>query len=193
MRITADKVDFFKEMASTLVNKFPGGAIFAISDQEKVIWKVPSNAFDVEQFSIGTKLRVGGAPYQVIQTSKPAEEKVPRNIYGMRLIMNAFPIFDEDETVGSAILILPRLHPIARSFGDFAPLIADMFPEGSFIYMTDLEKIAYRQSSKKFDIPDLVLGQPLEEGFVAHRAIGTGRLQVENVDASVQTNRNGFA
>ncbi len=185
MRITADKVDFFKEMASTLVNKFPGGAIFAISDQEKVIWKVPSNAFDVEQFSIGTKLRVGGAPYQVIQTSKPAEEKVPRNIYGMRLIMNAFPIFDEDETVGSAILILPRLHPIARSFGDFAPLIADMFPEGSFIYMTDLEKIAYRQSSKKFDIPDLVLGQPLEEGFVAHRAIGTGRLQVENVDASV--------
>lgn len=185
MRITADKVDFFKEMTSILVNRFPGGAIFAISDQEKITWKIASKDFDIGEFTPGTRLRIGGAPYQAISTSQPAEEKVPRTVYGIRLLMNAMPIFDGDTSVGSAILILPRLHPIARSFGDFAPLIADMFPEGSFIYMTDLEKIAYRQASQKFDMPDLQLHNPIKEGFVAYRAINTGKLSVENVDATV--------
>jgi hypothetical protein len=185
MRMTVEKLEFFKELSSILVDKFPGGAIFAISDQEKIIWKAASKVFDLHDFDIGTRLRLDGAPYQAFSSGRPAEEKVPRQIYGMRLFMNAIPVFNEERTVGSAILILPRLHPIARSFGDFAPLMADMFPDGAFLYMTDLEKIAYRQPSRKFDMPDLPLGNPLKEGYVAYRAIKTGKLAIEQVDASV--------
>ncbi|MEN6461811.1 MAG: methyl-accepting chemotaxis protein [Syntrophomonas sp.] len=185
MGMTLDKLDFFKELSTILVNKFPGGAVFATSDCEKITWKVASNVFDVQGFGVGVKLRVGGAPYEAIRTRQETVEKLARNIYGMRLIMNAIPVFDGDQVVGSAILILPRLHPIAQSFGDFAPMISNMFTEGSFMYMTDLEKIAYRQPSAKFDIPHLTLDDPVKEGWVADRAIKTKQLSIEEVDASV--------
>lgn len=185
MRMTLDKLDFFKEMGTLLVDKFTGGAIFATADRKEITWKVAANVFDVKGLEVGFKLRAGGAPYEAGQTGNEAMEKVPENVFGIRLIVNAIPIFDGDQVVGSAILILPGVHHIARSFGDLAPMISNMFTDGSFIYMTDLEKIAYRQPSAKFDMPDITLGEPLKEGWVADRAIKTKKLVVEEVDAGV--------
>ena len=93
------------------------------------------------------------------------------------------------EAIGSAILVLPRLHPIARSFYDFAPLRADMFPEATFIYMTDLEKIAYRHPSIKFDMPDLQLGNKILSGGVTGWAIESAQLAVEELSASRSCSR----
>ncbi|MGS0763751.1 methyl-accepting chemotaxis protein [Syntrophomonas curvata] len=185
MILTAEKIEIFKEIASILVDKMPNGAMVAIADREKISWKAASKVFDVKDFSVGTPLRVGGAPYQCIRSNREEQENVPRNVYGMRLLMNAWPIVDNGEAIGSAILVLPRLHPIARSFDDFAPLIADMFPEGAFLYMTDLEKIAYRHPSIKFDMPDLQLGDKILSGGVTERAIKSAQLAVEELSASV--------
>jgi len=82
-------------------------------------------------------------------------------------------------------MILPRLHPVARAFNDFAPIIADMFPEGAFLYMTDLTQCAYRQGSKKFDFPNIQVGTPLMEGMTATEAIRTKQIAVKEFDASV--------
>lgn len=185
MIITVEKAEVFKEIASVLVNLIPGGAVFAVSDREQLTWKVGSKVFDVPAFDVGVKLREGGAPYQCIHTKQPNEEKVLRAVYGMRLIMRAFPIIDNDQVVGTTIMVLPRLHAIAQAFNNFAPVIANMFPEGSFMYMTDLEKIAYRQSSTKFDMPDLKIGDLIKEGRVAYSAIRTKKLAVQELDASV--------
>jgi len=168
-----------------LVDKMPNGAIVAVTDQEKITWKAASKVFDIKDFSVGTRLRMDGAPYQCIKNNREEQEKVPRNVYGMRLLMNAWPVTDDSDVIGSAILVLPRLHPIAHSFDDFAPLIADMFSEGAFLYMTDLEKIAYRYPSRKFDIPDLQIGDGIRSGWIADRAIKSSQLAVEELDASV--------
>ncbi|MDD3268402.1 MAG: methyl-accepting chemotaxis protein, partial [Syntrophomonadaceae bacterium] len=186
MIITADKIETFKEVAALFIEKIPNGAMAAVSDLDTITWKTASSIFDIKEFSVGIKLRVGGAPYQSIKTKQETIEKVPRNVYGMRLLMFAWPILDDKrEAVGSAVLIIPRLHPIARSFGDFAPVISEMFPEGAFLYMTDLEQISYRHPSRKFDMPDLKLRNKIIAGWVADRAIKSGKMVAEEVDASV--------
>ncbi|MEN6461207.1 MAG: methyl-accepting chemotaxis protein [Syntrophomonas sp.] len=178
-------LEAFKEIAGHLVNLIPGGAVFATTNTDMVTWKIASNAFDIPAFQVGVKVRADGAAYQCIKKQEEVTEKIPRNVYGMRVIMNSFPVFDGDVVVESFCVLLPRLHPIAGSFNNFAPIIANMFPEGSFLYMTDLNKIAYRHASDKFDMPGLKLGDPIKDGWIADRAIKTKALAVEEVDASV--------
>jgi len=87
--------------------------------------------------------------------------------------------------VGTTVVILPRLHPIAKAFYDFAPMIADMFPEGAFLFVTDMENIGRRQASRKFDMPDIQLEDKIKEISVAQKAINSKKLVIEEVDSSV--------
>ncbi|MDD4550015.1 MAG: methyl-accepting chemotaxis protein [Syntrophomonadaceae bacterium] len=184
--ITINSLEAFKEIAPYLVNSVPGGAVFASTDQNIIQWKMPSDAFDIPDFKVGGQVRAEGAAARCIREKNPVTENIPRNVYGMRVAFTAVPVYDDNnEIVQTLCIMLPRLHPIARSFGDFAPLVANMFPEGSFIFMTDLEKIAYRQPSNKFDMPDLQLGQLIAEGGIAHQAITSKKLAAQEVEASV--------
>ncbi len=186
MIMTVEKAEVWKEIMTSMCNWVPGGAVFAVCDLETCTWKVASDVFDVPNFKPGLKIRVGGAAYQCIQTKSPVQEKIPRNVYGMRAIMNAEPIFDNNEVVGAIIMIMPRLHALARAFNDFAPLIANMFTEGSFLYMTDLEKFGYRCSSDKFDLPgEGIIGERFKEGSAAHQAIKTKQVVIKEFDASM--------
>lgn len=183
--ITLGTLQAFKELAGYIVNVIPGGAVIATTDSDVITWKEASKIFDIPDFKVGGKVRSDGAAFQCIKQGREVVEKIPRSVYGLRVIMNAIPVYDGDQPVLSLCIMLPRLHPIAGSFDHFAPIIANMFPEGSFLYMTDLEKIAYRQPSDKFDMPDLSLGDRIIEGWVADRAIKTKKLVVEEQDASV--------
>jgi hypothetical protein len=183
--LNSDGIGVIKEIAPLLVNMIPGGAIFCLADTEKITWKIASDIYDVSALSVGTMLRDGGGPRRSIKEMKVTEEKVPRAAYGMRLIMKSIPIVDAGVACGCFIMVIPRLHPVARAFNDFAPIIADMFPEGAFIYMTDLEKFAYRQSSGKFDIRAIQAGDKFRDDSVASKAINTKQLAIEEFDASV--------
>ncbi|MGR6836581.1 methyl-accepting chemotaxis protein [Syntrophomonas erecta] len=184
--ITLEYLEAFKELVPFMVDTFPGGAVFAATDHDTILWKIPSQEFDIPQFMVGGKVRAEGAAAQAIKQNNVVTEKIARQIYGMRVIMTSIPVCNEEgQPVQSLCIIVPRLHPIARSFGDFAPIIANMFSEGAFLYMTDLQKIAYRQASDKFDMPGLNLGDPIKEGFIASRAIKSKQLAIEELDASV--------
>lgn len=181
--INSQAVEGIKQVASILVDSIPGGMLMVIADRNEVVWKVASNVFDVPALNVGTRVREGGGPHQAMQQRKVTEEKVPRAVYGMRLIMTSIPIVDDDLT-GVLILITPRLHPIARAFNDFAPLMANMFPEGSFIYMTDLEKFAYIQNSEKFSVTNINIGDKLTEDNIAKKVIGGKQMICTELDAS---------
>lgn len=185
MKMNVENIAVWKDIVSSMANNIPGGAVFAACDREKLTWKAASDVFDVPEFKVGTEVREGGAAHRCMQSGNPEVEKVPREVYGMRLMMYASPVFDGDDIVGSTMMILPRLHPVARAFNDFAPIIADMFPEGAFLYMTDLTQYAYRQGSKKFDFPNIQVGTPLMEGMTATEAIRTKQIAVKEFDASV--------
>jgi len=184
--LTKENVAIVKEIAPVIVNLIPQGAILAETDTETITWKLASDIYDVPAIAVGGKVRVGGGPYRAMEEKRVTEEKVPRAVYGMRLIMKSIPMFGENgNTTGSLIFAVPRLHPIAGAFNNFAPIIADMFPEGAFLYMTDLEKYAYRQPSRKFDIPDVRVGDKIPEGAIARKAINSKQLAVEEVDERV--------
>lgn len=182
--INSQAVEGIKQIASILVDSIPGGMILGIVDHNEVIWKVASKVFDVPALHVGTRVREGGGPYQAMQERRVSEEKVPRAVYGMRIIMTSIPIIDEQVLTGAMILITPRLHPIARAFKDFAPLMANMFPEGSFIYMTDLEKFAYIQNSDKFSVSALKVGDPIGEDTIARKVIRSKKMIATEMDAS---------
>lgn len=182
---TKEQTASLREIAPILVNSIPKGAIFAETNHEKVIWKLASDIFDVPALHAGTPVRSGGGPHRAIREKSVTEEKVPRAVYGMRLIMKSIPILDDGIVTGAFLIITPRLHPVAGAFDDFAPMIADMFHEGAFLYMTDLQKFGYRQPSKKFDMPTIQIGDMLQETSIARKAINTKRLVVEEVDANV--------
>ncbi len=185
MAISVCKLEVWKETVTSLCDIFPGGVVFAITDLEKVTWKTASKTFDVADIRVGLQVRAGGATDQAIKGQCEAIEKIPRNVYGMRLIMHANPVFENDAVVGSIIVILPRLHPIATAFSVFAPMIASLFPEGAFLFVTDMEMIGLRQASNKFDMPDIQIGYKLKENPVIYKAINTKKMVVEEMDTSV--------
>ena len=185
MKMNAENLSVWKDIVSSTVNTIPGGVFFATSDKEKLTWKVASDVFDVPEFKVGNKVREGGAADRCMQTGNPMEEKVPREVYGIRLVMHASPILDGNDVVGSTIMVLPRMNAVARSFDDFAPMIANMFPEGAFIYMTDLTQYAYRQGSEKFDLPQIQAGRELTGEEVSSETIRKKQVASREYDANM--------
>lgn len=176
----------FKEIAPIIVDLMPGGAIILYTDRERFTLKIPSKVFDISAIQEGDSLRAGSGQQQAIREKRITTEKVDRAVYGSRLIITSLPVEDDNnEVTGVISIILPRLHPIAKAFNEFAPLVANMYPEGSFMYMTDLEKIAYRQASDKFDMRTMQIGNPITENMVAHKSLSTKKVAVEEVDAHV--------
>jgi hypothetical protein len=184
MRITTDNIDLWKELVTTMCNLIPGGVVFSTTDLETVNWKVASASFDVPELTIGTRIRTGGAIYNCIQTKDFASEKIPREVYGIRLLMNAIPVFEGEDVAGSAVMILPRLHPIARAFNDFAPIMVEMFPEGATMYMTSLTDFIHRCDSKKFGFADIKVGDPIKDGSPAKEALSTKKMVVKDLPPS---------
>jgi hypothetical protein len=184
--ITQEKAAVIREVAPILVNIIPGGAIFAESDTETINWRLASDVFDIPGINVGGKVRKGGGPYRAIHEKRITEEKVPSSVYGTRLIMKSIPIInDAGIATGAFVFITPSIHPLANAFKDFAPLMADMFHDGTFIYVTDLEQFIRRQPSGKFDMLGIQVGNKLRDGSTAKRAISSKQLVVQEIDASV--------
>jgi Methyl-accepting chemotaxis protein len=184
--IKQDKVAAFQEIAPVIINTFNRGAILTVTDTNKIIWKLASNEFDIPEVNVGLEIRPGSGPYLAMQEKRITEEKVPNAVYGTRLLTRNIPIIDDNgDAKGCLTFIFPRLHQVGASFPLFAPLIADMFPEGAFIFMTDLDSYRVRQPSKEFDIQDIQWGIKFKSDGVASRAIATKRLAVEEVEANI--------
>lgn len=163
-----------KLFADIIADMIPGGIMFLQIEGNTISWKKASKKFDMDIFNVGSKVGDNSIAYRAMSEKRMMTEKIPRSLYGKRLITIAIPIEDESgKVVGCFSTLFPRLHPVAAAFGDFAPILAEMFNEGSFIYMTDLQKVAYRQPSKKFDMPKINLGYELKETDIAYKTIKT--------------------
>lgn len=156
-------VSAIKALSVLQADLMQGGVLYLISEGEVFTWRKPSLLFDPDIFRIGEQLNPSSVIGKAMREKRAYTQLVPRSLYGIRLKITVEPIFDDSgQAVGTFAIVMPRLHPIATSFSAFAPRLADMFSEGSFFYLTDLEKIAYRQASEKFDMPLLQIGYRLQ-------------------------------
>jgi archaellum component FlaC len=158
------------------------GIMFLFIEGRTIKWKVASQKFDMDVFKVGMDVADTAIAVRAMKEKRILSEQVPRAKYGKRLTTVAIPLADDaDETVGAFSIVLPKLHPVAESFPSFAPIITELFPEGAFLYMSDLTKIMYTQPSRKFTLPGMEVGYELKEKDMAYQCIHTGRSQSKEI------------
>jgi len=190
MRLTIEQVELWKEIVTPMCSMFPEGVIFATSDREKITWRVCSEILDIPAFRVGANkvgsiLMTSGAAYRCMQAKAYTWENTPRNAFGARIAQHAYPVFDGDEVVGSVITVLNRVHPIDRAFNDFAPMIADMFPEGAMMCITSMDEFTHLYVAKKFGAYDVTVGTKLKDGESPKQAIKNKELVITEVPANL--------
>ena len=183
--INQRELSTFKLLAQMQISQFKDGAIFVIVEGDTITWSLSSDNLHITDLQVGEKLNSKSCTLQAIKARKTLSVKLPRTVYGTRFLVTSMPIIDDSDNILGAVSVLtPRLHPVAASFPHFAPLLSEMFPEGVFLYASDLKKIINRQSSKKFDVPNVVLGYELRETDISSKTIRTKNLSAEELDAT---------
>lgn len=183
--IDRSNVDAFEQIATYMVNLIPGGAILSYIEGDVIQWSYPSDEFKLDIFKAGGKVSSEGVAVKAIREKRTLTQRVSTTVYGSRLLITAIPVVDGSEAVGAIAIGQPLLHPVARAFNDIAPMIANMFPEGSFVYLTDHEKIRYRQPSELFDLPQMQVGTMLPKGSVALQVMNDRHPVTRETDASL--------
>lgn len=183
--ISIKALDHLKAMAELEADIIPGGVLYGVIEGDTITWRKASKAFDLDVLQVGDKLSSNSISGRAMKENRTIIENVPRSVYGTRLKSVAEPLVnDAGEVVGAFSILFPRLHPVVKAFGDFAPIMAEMFPEGAYFGLTDLQKIVSTQSSKKFEISSLRVGDTLSEDFISSRVIKTKKSITEEVDRS---------
>lgn len=156
--IAYEDVAAIKTFIELIVDLVPGGVDFGISDLEKIIWKCPSKTFQVQKYSIGLRIPPKSVVARSIQLGEPQQENIPAEVYGVRINLHIIPIIENEGVVGTLAIVLPRLHKIEAAFNNFAPVIADMFPEGGHLIITEKDQVTYSQPSSKWSLPGIKEG-----------------------------------
>jgi hypothetical protein len=184
--ISIKGLEYIKQIAELEADLIPGGVIFVISEGDTIIWRKASKSFDLDIFQVGEKLHSESIAAKALKENKSILQNIPRATYGIRLkTMAELIVNDEGQAVGVFSTLYPRLHPIAAAFPHFAPILANMFPEGSFLYMTDLHKIFHRQPSSKFDLQNITLGLELSEKDSPYQVLQSKQVFSKERDSSV--------
>ena len=176
----------FKTSASLLINTYEGGVIYFTTDLERYDF-VLNKSLEIPDVKINEKIVEGGFISQCIRTEKDVTGIVPQSTYGVRLKVWVRPVFvknsENSQIIGTYGVFTPKVHPIAQAFNDFAPPLAQAFPEGAVIIATDLENLTHVQGSDKFKIPFLQEGTKLKKNDAAPRSMRAKAPVVLNVDA----------
>lgn len=183
--ISINDINSVKELAGLQADIIPGGVIFLIFEGDTITWRRASRTFDLDFCQIGYQYNENSIAGKAFRENRTCTEDVPKQMYGTRLKTIAEPILnDEGQPVGVFSIVLPRLHPVATAFSDFAPILADIFPEGAFLYLTDLHKVMKRQASKKFDVSMIDVDKEFAENETPALSIRSKKPAAQEYDSS---------
>lgn len=176
--IKQSDVEAFKRVLKLFIDHFPGTA-FSITDREVITEMIVNKDFKLDFFKVGMRMDQWGdrGGYKTMRTGQPQTEELVTVIFGSRLLLHNEAIVDDDgEIVGSIGYVTIRNHPITNAFPHFAPMIAEMFPEGAGLYLTDHEKIVSKQDSSKFSIPNVNNGMMLGNETASMQAMKQNKM-----------------
>lgn len=175
-------IQSFQVLSEYLSQTYERGVILFTTDLERYTF-VQSQGLNL--FKEGEPLVEGGIIRRCMREKQPIIDNVERNVYGTRMKIWVKPVLEDGQVIGSLGVMLPKLHPVAQAFPDFAPDLAESFPEGAFLTITSLDRIVMRQPSPKFDLPALAIDTMLGEGGVAKEAMRRQQGLTKDLDAGV--------
>ncbi|WP_123053631.1 methyl-accepting chemotaxis protein [Clostridium sp. JN-1] len=183
--ISVKAIDTIKELAERQVDMVPGGGFFGIAEGDTLTWVASSKNIGIKLFYEGQKLDKNSTTVTSQRENKTLTQKIPRSAYGVRLTVSVIPIIDEKGNAAAAFsMAFPREHSIVKSFQDFAPVLSQMFPEGVFMVVTDLEKVIRIQGSKQFNIANMKIGEKISDTSILRKVINTKEPASQEFDAS---------
>lgn len=182
--ISINGLEYLKALAEAQAELIPGGVLFLHIEKDTIKWRKASSSFKLDIFNVGEVVKSNSIAIKAMQEKRTIIESTARALYGTRFATAAIPLFCEEEVVGTFSVVIPKLHPVVKSFKTFAPIISEMFPEGASFCVTDLERIIDKQASNKFDIEMLKIGRELSEDSVCRKAIRARREIIQEVDNS---------
>jgi len=160
----------------------------ALTNLEEITELVIHPLFKLDYFKVGMKLENFGerGALKAIQTGEEQTEILFDLVFGSRLVMRNIPFVNESGRIaGTLSVITVHNHVITTAFKDFAPIIAEMFPEGAGLFITDNEKFISRQGSSKFDVPYVQVGVKLSRDAVAFRVIKEKKMIIQKVPREI--------
>jgi len=185
--LTQKQVETMKETLPMFLDIIPGLG-FAITDHEVLREKIVTPQFNLDFFQVGMRMDAWGdrGSFKAFRTGQIVEETLETIVFGSQVLNRCIPFYDDEgNKKGVFAIFVMNNHPIANAFADFAPMIAEMFPEGSALYMTDKEKIVSRQGSSKFDVPNVQVGTILADNSVNMQAMKRKEIVAETTPKEV--------
>lgn len=184
--ISINGIESLKTFAEVEVNLISGGGVFGLIKGDTMEWVVNSKSFNSDIFYVGLKLDSSSTTMTAIKEKKVLTQKVPRSVYGIRLEITSIPIVDEEgNAVGAFSMAFPRINALAQAFGSFAPILSEMFSDGAVLFITDLDKFAYIQHSKEFQLPQLKVGEAFNENTAPFEVVKAKRPITKEYDSSI--------
>ncbi len=186
LHVHAKELEFIKSFFPIVMPAFEDGAVFFATDLTEVTFKHTEN-FDFPGLDVGNQFSKDGLAAKIIQAGRTMTIEIPRQVYGKRVCAIGGPVWNDtdSEIIGVWAMGSPREHKIVQSFDIFAPVLADMLPEGGFLGLSTKEKFLKRQGSKKFDIPGIQADSPVRDGSSAELVFKQKEIVTQEVDESV--------
>ncbi len=172
-----NNIEDVKQICSLLVETYEEGAIYFITDREKVVYKQASPKFDLPDVNVGVSNKAGGVTDQVLRNKQVIELNMDSQMYGKPVKVVAGPLWSDDESdiLGVWVMVLPKVHKMLGAFDYFAPIIIEMFPGGGAMYLTDKEKFIKNQGSSNFSGHIIPQGTVIKEGDLTFECLRTNR------------------
>lgn len=184
--ISKNELNSLKAMAEVQADIIPDGIIYSIIEGDTVTWVKASKVFNMDVFYVGKKIDSNSTASKSIREKKVLKENIERSVYGVRLTITSIPIIDEDgSSIGAFSMVIPHLHPVAKAFKNFAPIVSEMFPEGAFMALSDLNTVSETCGSKKFNINSIKEGNDFKDNTIIKKVIETGHEQDAELDSSI--------
>jgi hypothetical protein len=180
------ELEFIKLFLPMVMQAFEDGAVFFATDLNQVTFK-HTERFDFPGLDVGNQFSSSGLSAKIIQSCRSMVFEIPREVYGRRVYALGGPIWNDtdSEVIGSWAMGSPREHKIVQAFDTFAPVIANLLPEGGVLCLSTQEKFAKRQGSEKFDIPDIQVDSLVREGSSQELAFKQEKLVTQEVDEEI--------
>lgn len=183
--ISLSAVESCRMLAEVLSHLVPGGVALAIIENDTIIWSKQSDAFSLDIFEVGTRFGSGNTALQAMKKNAVISQNNSKYAYAKRLSIVSIPILKcNEDTSNTLSMAFPRLRTVAAAFGDYSSILSEMFPEGSFIDLSDLENMAYKPAALKLDIPPLTVGYIWNENDISYKVMKLKHPVLNEIDIS---------
>jgi len=173
----------FYALADFFVQIYDEECLFFISDQDKYTYVLEKN-LNWPGIETGGILRSNDWAKQCMNAKRVLSGTSESGVNTKLLKYYVAPIINDEEATGSYGALFCKENIVARAFTEFAEPLANAFPEGAAIAISDLEKITYCQGAIKFPVA-LKVGTPVAKGGVAETCMKTGQGFTKDTEANL--------